>query len=103
MTLGAETGSLFSIDDDVVVVGIGCVNTDDDGLFGPPPSPATPPPLAPMSPPLSNPTVFPQAVTLANTVLDTAEAVIAATGDVLCGILDRTAADDCVTAAAVCP
>ena len=98
MTLGAETASLFSIDDDVVVVGIGCVIADADGLFDPPPNPATPPPLAPISLPLSN-----TVLDTANTVLDTAEAMNDALGDVLCGILDGTVAGDCVVDAAACP
>ena len=84
----------FSVDDDVVV-GIDCVNADG-ATDCPPPCPATPPP-APISPPLSSPTVL--TAVLANTVLDTAAAVIADTTDVLCDILGKTTADDCVTAA----
>ena len=95
--VGAVTGSPLSMDDEVVV-GIECVSANDDEIICPPPNPATPPPLAPISSPLSSPTVVPHAATAlpipANTVLDTAEAVIAATGDVCCDSLGGAAADD---------
>ena len=72
---------------------------DDDAIVCPPPDPLTPPPLAPTSPPLSNPTECPA---IANTVLDTAEDVAAATGDVLCGSLGKIPVDDWPTDV-VCP
>ena len=94
----AAAGSGLSIDAEGVVDDIGCVlPVEDDAI--PPPDPLTPPPLAPMSPTLSNPTVFPAS---ANTVLDTAEDVAAATGDVLCGILGKTPVDGWVDVV-VCP
>ena len=98
--LEAAAGSGLSIDAEGVVDDIGCVlPVEDDAI--PPPDPLTPPPLAPMSPTLSNPTVFPAS---ANTVLDTAEDVAAATGDVLCGILGKTPVDGWATAdVVVCP
>ena len=68
-------------------------------ILCPPLDPLTPPPLAPTSPPLSNPTECPA---IANTVLDTAEDVAAATGDVLCGNFGKIPADDWPTAV-VCP
>ena len=68
---GPATGSDFSM---VVFVAVGI--SDADALVGPPPDPPAIP-LVPISPAVSKPT---NPVTLANTVLDTAVAVLAATG-----------------------
>ena len=71
VVFGPATGSDFSM---VVFVAVGI--SDADALVSPPPDPPAIP-LVPISPAVSKPT---NPVTLANTVLDTAVAVLAATG-----------------------